>query len=543
MKKKIISVTLGMVLTISALCAGQSIYATEYATEEQENTGTEVMEQPEIKEDEELQQVQSGFVYDESGAELYDEIEFPELVSGSYVAGNRVEFYMEIKNIYTSDIAIDGSFDSTYLYYGAPFEEVVIGGDNYIGSVSYKDRNGNVCDFMEWDDETGNLAGGMRIHPGETYGFYFSFIVPEMEDGDDIKFTLVTVDPSSITESGVIAKSVTYALSNHTAGFGLTAEPLSSIVAGEELVTELQVTNRMKDRTLSVETIACWYGYGDIDGNGSPYGMDLEYVIKDDKGNVVQKDDKFSVVQNNISFAPGETKKYYISIVVPENADASSKLNFYIVGGEDGLCTGECVISIKPDYSFLVYDIGEGLPGIHLVLDEWKELKNSIFTSEELASGTDLQVQLIANQMDVSAVAQKDMQTIQSVAGKKKLGSVIDLSIAKVVNGQSTLISELSAPIRVTINIPEELRADNHKFSVIRLHEGVATELSDLDNDPNTVTISTDKFSTYTLVYEEIETTSSVGSPKTGDNASLMAVMTLLVLSLGAFAIVRKKNV
>ena len=65
-------------------------------------------------------------------------------------------------------------------------------------------------------------------------------------------------------------------------------------------------------------------------------------------------------------------------------------------------------------------------------------------------------------------------------------------------------VSKLFAPIHITIQIPEEYRnVSGREFSIIRLHGDTVTVLEDLDDDPNTITISTDEFSLYALAYTD----------------------------------------
>ncbi|MDE7362387.1 MAG: hypothetical protein K2N38_10685, partial [Oscillospiraceae bacterium] len=64
-------------------------------------------------------------------------------------------------------------------------------------------------------------------------------------------------------------------------------------------------------------------------------------------------------------------------------------------------------------------------------------------------------------------------------------------------------ITETKAPITIMFEVPEALRGEGRDYSVIRVHDGETTVLPDLDKDVNTVTIETDKFSTYALAYSE----------------------------------------
>lgn len=68
----------------------------------------------------------------------------------------------------------------------------------------------------------------------------------------------------------------------------------------------------------------------------------------------------------------------------------------------------------------------------------------------------------------------------------------------------STVLKELEAPIEIIFAIPQEWQ--NGTVKMLRAHTdeyGVVTvsECADLDNDRNTFTVSSDKFSTYTMLY------------------------------------------
>lgn len=83
-----------------------------------------------------------------------------------------------------------------------------------------------------------------------------------------------------------------------------------------------------------------------------------------------------------------------------------------------------------------------------------------------------------------------------------KLGQYLDVTMLKKVGEIEQAISNTNAPIRITFEIPSTLRGKS-EYSVFRVHGGETTILRDLDSDPNTVTIETDKFSTYALTYKE----------------------------------------
>ena len=84
----------------------------------------------------------------------------------------------------------------------------------------------------------------------------------------------------------------------------------------------------------------------------------------------------------------------------------------------------------------------------------------------------------------------------------------LDISLAKQVDGVETPLSTLSTPLRLTIATPDEA-ADAQtptKYAVVRVHENPdgtlkTAVLEDKDDDPATITIETDAFSTYSLAY------------------------------------------
>lgn len=85
----------------------------------------------------------------------------------------------------------------------------------------------------------------------------------------------------------------------------------------------------------------------------------------------------------------------------------------------------------------------------------------------------------------------------------------VDLSISKsfqdtssggiYANSTVTSVTELTAPITVTFDVPSDFGGDSDILSVLRVHGEEITILPDLDTNPNTITFETDKFSTYAI--------------------------------------------
>lgn len=167
-----------------------------------------------------------------------------------------------------------------------------------------------------------------------------------------------------------------------------------------------------------------------------------------------------------------------------------------------------------------------------ITLPSTDEIKNIVLTEADRAAmeiGDNVNVQLVVNSVNTPS----DSDKVQQSLGTNELGMYLDISLLKTVGETQTTIHQLSAPIRITFTIPENLRGKD-KYYVIRVHDGSATVLNDLDSDPNTVTFETDRFSTYALVYSE--------SANTGDKSNIIATAVIAISSLFGVAYIEKKK-
>ncbi len=202
--------------------------------------------------------------------------------------------------------------------------------------------------------------------------------------------------------------------------------------------------------------------------------------------------------------------------------------------------------------------IGESTPNIKI--NSLRDLLEAIFSKEEIAqieAGADFGVKLEINKNNLPIQSEKE--AVEKILGDKKVAAYFDIDLFKDESGKLTAITELNSAVRLTLDIPKEVLANNRTFHMIRVHNGEATLLQDLDSDANTITFETDRFSTYTLVYEDSaedennnnsnqngnndntenkNTQSEVISPKTGDNIiwiwTIMALVTGIVIVIVA---------
>ena len=197
----------------------------------------------------------------------------------------------------------------------------------------------------------------------------------------------------------------------------------------------------------------------------------------------------------------------------------------------------------------------ENVPDIKLDDKACDNLINSIFTKNEINSGKHLKVDLIVAAVSEAGVEQSELDAIKVAAKKRKIAVILDMNLVRLIDGiVSGNVNELDKEITMTIDVPKEFQAANRKFSIIRLHDGIAEELPDLDDNPNTVTFTTGKFSLYALIYEDAaitpvkdtDKTQQTASPNTGDSipvATLPIVMlTTIVLAVLCIRKMKKDN-
>ena len=138
------------------------------------------------------------------------------------------------------------------------------------------------------------------------------------------------------------------------------------------------------------------------------------------------------------------------------------------------------------------------------------------------------------------SVSLRDRAIISAALGEYKLGEYLDISLFKVVDGVRERITHTSAPITITIDIPNSLKNSGRRFRVIRSHDGSAAVLRDLDNSADTVTISTDRFSPYAIAYTDSVNVSDDYDPPmpTGDPGISVFIFVTMASGLTAVGMI-----
>lgn len=232
-----------------------------------------------------------------------------------------------------------------------------------------------------------------------------------------------------------------------------------------------------------------------------------------------------------------------------------------IPGGDDN--NGDDDYDYDDDYSDFVEDtvnkgsvsVGTTAPNGGAVSsvtvdDSLKDLVG--FTQVEINkinNGASASVTLDVKSTD-SNVSDADKQAvadaIAKLKGSYKVGAYFDISVIKNVGGVSSQVSNLTAPVKITMTLDDSLintdAAMHREYMVIRVH-GDEVDALDATFDPATKQLSfySDKFSTYAVVYKD----TYASAPMTGDsaNASMyVMVLMLAVLLMGCAGYGMKKR-
>ncbi len=163
----------------------------------------------------------------------------------------------------------------------------------------------------------------------------------------------------------------------------------------------------------------------------------------------------------------------------------------------EAIFLGEISTEVKPEAN---------VPRTELKTSNDELIKAALEEDEQEIVKNGTNVKIILSIEDATTSVQtndkKKVETEISKVSHCKLGQYLDVKLLKIIGETEEKIAETKAPITVTFEIPENLRGKK-EYSVIRVHGSETTVLKDQDNDPDTVTIATDKFSTYALVYVE----------------------------------------
>ena len=173
--------------------------------------------------------------------------------------------------------------------------------------------------------------------------------------------------------------------------------------------------------------------------------------------------------------------------------------------------------------------VKENVPATAFATPE-DELAGLLLTEQEkqmTQEGTDIRIVLNVEDMS-ERVDEAEKALVESVLEDWRVGQYLDISLFKLIGEQRTQITETAGKIRITLAIPGSLRrtagtagadstnlaeyavasgaAQQTFYAILRVHNGQPELLPDLDNNGDTITVETDRFSTYVLILLDKET-------------------------------------
>lgn len=186
--------------------------------------------------------------------------------------------------------------------------------------------------------------------------------------------------------------------------------------------------------------------------------------------------------------------------------------------------------------------IKENVPATAFATPE-DELAGLLLTEQEkqmTQGGTDIRIVLNVEDMS-ERVDEAEKALVESVLEDWRVGQYLDISLFKLIGEQRTQITETAGKIRITLAIPGSLRrmagtagadstdpaeyadasgaAQQTFYAILRVHNGQIELLPDLDNHDDTITVETDRFSTYVLILLNKETDGAGGADTAGTDA------------------------
>lgn len=161
-----------------------------------------------------------------------------------------------------------------------------------------------------------------------------------------------------------------------------------------------------------------------------------------------------------------------------------------------------------------------------------------------------LKIELV---VDKTQIDDEKENVLQAVLGDNIIGESFDVSVVKklTINSNTTekTLTELKKPIQIVFEIPKDLPSIEpgyvREFSIIRLHNTedgqiIPEVLKDEDSYEHSISVSSDKFSTYIIVYKDVK---KENGSQGGGSGSYSKTYTVTFETLGGSHIAAIKDI
>ena len=386
-----------------------------------------------------------------------------------------------------------------------------------------------------------SLNGGVTLAPQAEVST-FTFTMPDTnvhfkgiftQTQDEIKTSGTKVSSASVENGANAAPSGNLRLTVEDSDANTT-----NALAQVENAVSAEAVNLTLDQIVSKGNGTNWEN--PVTQFGQPVKMNLKVadydtaagyeVVREHNGNLTKLTTSVSE-DGTLTFETNQFSTYFIvktakkadngNAKTENSSNTSSTTASSAAGSTDNAITAQSVS-------------GEGVPAINIASAADQLLNLAKLSEDEnkaVKAGNKTQFVLSASGMTPT---KEEIAFIQSVLGNNVIGQYLNLNLTLKISGrEDRQITDLSAPMYIAITIPQNLvnhdSSIERTYRIVRIHDGVATLIDGTyDAATNQFTFATDGFSTYALVYEDVNTTLTGRSPKTGDN-SLWMVWTLIL--------------
>lgn len=381
------------------------------------------------------------------------------------------------------------------------------------------------------------LNGGVTLAPQEEVST-FTFTMPDTnvhfkgiftQTQDEINTTGTKVSSASVENGANAAPSGNLRL---TVQDDSNADTTNALALVENAVSA-EAVNLTLNQIVSKGNGSNWVT--PVTQFGQPVKMNLKVtdydtaagyaVVREHDGNLTNLPTSVSE-DGTLTFETNQFSTYFIVKTAKKADNGNTKME----NSSNAFSTTASPAAKSTDNAITAQSVsGVGVPAINIA-NAADQLLNLAKLSEDenkaVKAGNKTQFVLNASG---TTPTKEEIALIQSVLGNNVIGQYLNLNLTLKISGRADRqITDLSAPMYIAITIPQNLV--NHDSSIeriyriVRIHDGVATLIDGTyDAATNQFTFATYGFSTYALVYEDVNTTLTGRSPKTGDSSMWMA--------------------
>lgn len=140
----------------------------------------------------------------------------------------------------------------------------------------------------------------------------------------------------------------------------------------------------------------------------------------------------------------------------------------------------------------------------------------AVLSEEELAEvkqGQIIEIRIDVERLEIvpeedAEVIEKGIEDCQEQIPGLVMGMYVDISMyMRIGSGDWNAIHATNRPVEIILDVPDELAELTADFYILRAHEGEYLLMEDLDEVTETITIQTENFSTYAILYQMREGT------------------------------------